>query len=166
MTQTEAEHRGTRDKNGLMARPVLVPWTCHRSGDCCRTVSVVTMTKAERDILEGRRAFARRALDYRPHEDERFVNLVADPCPFLGEQNQCLVYDVRPYNCRRFMCGRVDVEKESYEMVEGSMGCLNFMDRITTSRRFLEHFKAHERQHKDWARDHGWTSHPLKVVLK
>lgn len=93
---------------------------------------------AEKDINEGQ-------------------ELLCKPCPFISDQNLCLVYDVRPFNCRRFMCGRVDIEKESFEGT-GPMGCENLSDRLATSRRFMEFFKSRERALvKDWAIPHGWN---------
>jgi Fe-S-cluster containining protein len=83
------------------------------------------------------------------------------PCPFLSNQGRCLVHEYRPYNCRRFMCGRVNVQAESYETGDTG-GCLNFADRMETSRRFAEFFWSAERRiQKTWALNHGWKQESL-----
>lgn len=168
--------RGTRDGAGHLARPIQIPWTCHQTGDCCRAVTHVTVTKEERAILEAHQAAAVRPLSFVLHPEEearikalkeggeipldkdiRFYQMEAKPCPFLSSQGLCTVHASRPYNCRRFMCGRVDVTQESFED-GGPMGCHNLSDRINTSLRFQEYFASHMRRaQKDWALSHGWT---------
>lgn len=159
MNESGPEHRGTITKTGLMARVVEVPWTCRQTGDCCRMVPEVVMTKQEQALLDARYQVATRPLVWHDHPTDGFVRLEAKPCPFLAG-NICLVHEIRPYNCRRFMCGRVDVQQESLEMnPEGQ--CYNSGDRIRTSLRFFEYSKAHERRaQKEWAVDHGWKKPP------
>jgi len=89
--------------------------------------------------------------------DDRFRVMTLHPCPFLSDQNLCLVHDIRPYNCRRFMCGRVNVQRESYE-TDQQGSCLNLADRMETSLRFAEFYNAAERRaQKEWAKSHGWA---------
>lgn len=84
----------------------------------------------------------------------RFYLLERGPCPFLADKS-CLIYHDRPFNCRRFMCGRVDPRQESFEE-GGPMGCFNLQDRIETSARFEEFAAANQRRAQKWALDHGW----------
>lgn len=114
------------------------------------------MTLQERELLEARYLSATRPLEFTPHPDPKFTYLVARPCPFVSDQGQCLVYDIRPYNCRRWMCGRVDPAQESLE-IGGPMGCWNLSDRVDTSLRFQEHVATNERHHAAWAKRHGWS---------
>lgn len=81
---------------------------------------------------------------------EGFVALKAAPCP-LYAFSQCLVYDVRPYNCRLFACMRPDVKAEPFE-ISGA----NMMDRVKTSRIAARMAELFERKAKRWARKHGW----------
>lgn len=142
---------------GQMARPVVVPWTCKRTGDCCRVPGQITVSNAERDLLQTHADRASRPLIWTHGKVDGFVQLDVGPCPFLGADAQCQVYEDRPYNCRRMMCGRVDPAKESYEQ-GGPMGCHNLSDRVETSLRFQEFYEANERRHaKSWATSHGWT---------
>lgn len=116
------------------------------------------MSRNEQEILNTKTSFARRPLEWERFDldPDRFVKLVTQPCPFLSDQNLCLVYEYRPFNCRRFMCGRVNVQLESFES-GGPMGCFNLSDRIGTSLRFLEFYRSHEHHAQKWARVHGWS---------
>lgn len=123
----------------------------------------VVMTQKERALLDAKHLMARRPLVWQRFESDpdRFVQLEARPCPFLSDQNTCLVYDSRPYNCRRFMCGRVDPVQESFEQDPATGQCLNFVDRIGTSLRFREHYASVQRRHgREWAEGHGWRDKP------
>lgn len=79
-----------------------------------------------------------------------FVALKAHPCPLFAFQS-CLVYAVRPYNCRRFSCMRPDVKAEPFE-ASGA----NMMDRVKTSRVALRMAQRIQRRAMRWGRLHGW----------
>lgn len=83
---------------------------------------------------------------------EGFVALKAQPCP-LYVFNRCLVYDVRPYNCRRFGCLRPDVKAEPFD-VSGA----NLMDRVKTSRVARRMAVQMQRKAQRWGRKMGWTA--------
>lgn len=131
-----------------VSRPVDEHWKCQRSGDCCTKPAEVVMTKEEQLVL----------FKHIPHGiqtiwrdvDDKFVALKAGPCPLYAFKS-CLVYDVRPFNCRRFACMRPDPKTEPFE-VSGA----NMMDRVLTSRsarRLAQHIQAKAQR---WARKHGW----------
>lgn len=91
------------------------------------------------------------SLQFRP-VDDTFVAMKAGPCP-LYIFKTCIVYEHRPYNCRRFACMRPDVKAEPFE-VSGA----NMMDRVKTSRvarRMAEKIQRHAQR---WARKYGWKS--------
>lgn len=168
----DTEHKGTPTALGSMARVVEIPWTCKRTGDCCRETKEMLVTVQERDLLEKHALHARRPLVFRRAEnalgrsDDRFRIMELHPCPFLSDQGLCLVHEIRPYNCRRFMCGRVDVARESYE-IDQFGSCLNLADRMETSQRFAHFYNTAERKHqKDWAVKMGWKRDPSKVEVK
>ena len=167
-------HRGSRDALGRLSRPVRVPWVCHRTGDCCRENTGVAVSANERGLLEHKLVVATRVPVFTVHPDDqavidrayaqgvpapspKFYILEKGPCPYLAGDNTCLVYDIRPYNCRRFACGRTDPTQESLES-GGSMGCYNLSDRLETSLRFMEWYRAFQRRAQDWARLHGWKA--------
>lgn len=89
---------------------------------------------------------------WRDTDDPKFVALKAGPCP-LFVFNGCLVYHVRPYNCRRFGCMRPDVKAEPFE-VNGA----NMMDRVKTSRVARRIAETMQRRAQRWARKHGWDA--------
>lgn len=123
------------------------------------------MTRAERDEIE-RAAPTSAVLAWREDPDPRFARLVAHPCPLLTRDAEgkasCSVHDVRPLNCRAFMCGRVDPKKEPFEpepvnYVLGLTGCGNLTARLNESLRFREHYRTNAVQQKRlWGRPHGW----------
>lgn len=82
---------------------------------------------------------------------EGFVALKAQPCP-LFVFNSCLVYAVRPYQCRRFACMRPNVKTEPFEADGG-----NLMKRVAQSRVALRLARKIQRKAQRWALQHGWT---------
>lgn len=91
------------------------------------------------------------AMHFRPAGDG-FVALKAQPCPLYAFKG-CLVYSVRPYNCRRFGCMRPDVKAEAFE-ADGS----NMMDRVKTSRVARRMAENMQRRAQRWARKMGWNA--------
>ena len=78
-----------------------------------------------------------------------FVEMTAGPCPYLAE-NRCSVYAVRPLNCRRFMCGRMDVN-EPLENVPVPM-------KVLTSRDLRRQYALNQRRAMArWGMRMGWT---------
>lgn len=173
---SDTPHRGERNALGQIARPIRLPWTCHQTGDCCRTNAPLAVTAEEREVLEKQGNLGRYFPQFEIQPEEaayrdqlraegqmvlpnvRFYHLKRDGgggCPFLAGTS-CLVYETRPFNCRRFMCGRVDPTQESYEE-GGPMGVYNLSDRVNTSLRFQEYYRGNERRaQKEWALNHGW----------
>ena len=138
-------------------RPIAADWTCQRDGACCRQPAAVVMTPAERDLLLARRPDLATRFTDRP---DGGVALQARPCPLLATDAHgravCTVYDVRPYNCRRFGCYRPDPATEPYE--EGPDGeCLNLVERVLQSRAVRRDYAQHQRRAQRWADRHGWT---------
>jgi Fe-S-cluster containining protein len=129
-------------------RPVDPHWKCQQSGDCCTQPPEVVMTKEEAAVLVHH-APPEIAMHFRS-VDDKFVALRAHPCPLFAF-NTCLVYAVRPFNCRRFGCMRPDVKAEPFE-ADGS----NMMDRVKTSRVARRLAEQLQRKSQRWARKYGW----------
>ena len=77
---------------------------CLTCGNCCKQLQIVI---DERDIrrlakrlgsspAEVRRTYVARS------EDDGTLHFKSSPCPFLGEDNACGVYEDRPQACRDF----------------------------------------------------------------
>lgn len=129
-------------------RPVDPDWKCQRSGDCCTKPSEVVMTKEEAAAIVHA-APKEIAMQFRP-VDAKFVALKAAPCPLFVFQT-CLVYEVRPFNCRRFSCMRPDIVAEPFEADGGNM-----MARVKTSRVARRMAEKFQRKAQRWAIKHGW----------
>lgn len=130
-------------------RPVDEHWKCQKSGDCCSLPEEVIMTREEASVLVHH-APPEITLHFRP-VDDAFVALKAKPCP-LFVFGGCLVYNRRPYNCRRFACMRPDVKAEPFEPSGGNM-----MDRVKTSRTARRLAQRIQNKHQGWAQRHGWS---------
>lgn len=137
----------------LKARPVAEHWECQQSGECCTLPAEVIMSNEERTLL------MRKAPDgivsHWRKIDEKLWALKAAPCPFYVFKT-CLVYEHRPFNCRRFACMRPDPKTEPFER-GGLLGCLNMEIRIRTSRVVRRQMELIQRKAQRWARAHGWT---------
>lgn len=133
-------------------RPVAEKWKCQQSGDCCTKPADVVMTREERlailpRILDGIRTSWRDL-------DNGMVALKAAPCP-LYLFKECTVYDVRPYNCRRFACMRPDPKTEPWEQ-DRHGNCVNALSRILHSRVARRLQERIQRKAQRWADAHGW----------
>jgi Fe-S-cluster containining protein len=131
--------------------PIVEDWTCCQSADCCRTPSTIRMTHQEADAILFSVPDPER-LKWRVHE-EGWMHLVAAPCPLLVD-NQCSVYAVRPFVCRRFQCHR-----EAGEAFDpsGPLGCRNLSDRLEQSRVTRRAYALNQRKASKWALQHGWS---------
>jgi Fe-S-cluster containining protein len=138
----------------LQDRPITAKWRCQQSGDCCSQPADVVMSTMEAALILQQTAGAV-ALDFRK-TSENFVALKAQPCPLYDATYQvCTVYDIRPYNCRRFACMRPDPKTEPWE-TSASDGCLNREDRLDQSRIVRRQAKQIQAKAMPWARAHGW----------
>lgn len=129
-------------------RPVDPKWVCQKSGECCTLPKEVVMTKEEASVLVMH-APSTITLHFRP-ADEGFVAMKAQPCP-LYIFHTCMVYEHRPYNCRRFGCMRPDTHKEPFE-ADGS----NMRDRTETNRTARRMGIQMQKKALKWAKAHGW----------
>lgn len=104
------------------------------------------MTHQERAAIEQ---VSTRPFLWRPDADPRFVRLLAGPCPLLDDTGLCSVYEVRPLNCRRYMCGRQDGEAWTPDAIPL---------RVLTNRDLRRQYAVNERKAQRWGRAMGWDS--------
>ncbi|MBD8490709.1 YkgJ family cysteine cluster protein [Echinicola sp. CAU 1574] len=76
---------------------------CLECANCCKTTSPIFI---QTDIDRLAKVFRMKPssfIDTYLHRDEEgdFV-LNSSPCPFLGDDNKCFVYDARPKACREY----------------------------------------------------------------
>lgn len=110
----------------------MTPWTCTQCGRCCQTTPYVTVTAEERALLDARRD----GLAWQPDPAPGFWRLMAAPCPLYVAGQGCSVYDVRPYNCRR------------YASLTGYSGSARDGQRVRVQI---------QRKAQRWADRHGWS---------
>lgn len=76
---------------------------CLTCANCCKTTSPIFYPTDIERIAKGMRmkpgAFVERYL--RIDEDNDFV-LKSSPCPFLDDENYCVIYEDRPKACREY----------------------------------------------------------------
>ncbi len=76
---------------------------CLECGNCCKTISPIFTEKDIRRIAKYFRmkevAFIEK---YLQRDADDFWVLQQAPCPFLGEDNYCFIYDVRPKACAEY----------------------------------------------------------------
>lgn len=134
-------------------------WTCQQSGECCsipdevlmttHELQVIQQTMLEDDMLHGIEVVFREA-------GESMVAMRAHPCPFYIFKS-CAVYNVRPFNCRRFGCMRPDPKTEPYE-TDTVTGCKNLTDRLAQSRVARRLYEVYQRHAQRWGWAHGWSN--------
>src|SRR6266404_5770747 len=77
---------------------------CTKCANCCRTLRPV-FTDQDIDRIAGHLRMARDEFiaTYleRDEEQDRYRTQTI-PCPFLGEDNRCTIYDVRPEKCQGY----------------------------------------------------------------
>ena len=76
---------------------------CLECANCCKTTGPLFTNK---DIERLSRHFKMKpgnfTEEYLRRDEDGDLVLKSVPCPFLGEDNYCMVYDVRPKACREF----------------------------------------------------------------
>jgi uncharacterized protein len=76
---------------------------CLACGNCCKTTSPIFL---QTDIDRLSRVFKMKSSkfidQYLWRDEEGDFVLKSSPCPFLGEDNKCLVYEERPKACREY----------------------------------------------------------------
>ena len=126
------------------------PWACHRCAECCRTLAGIVLTPDELRLLAAARPeVSVRAEPY--HGAAGFLYLHARPCPYLRSTGYCDVYAIRPYNCRRYLCGRADPEHEP--LTNDSVP-----EVVLKTRALRRQYVKGQRHAQKWAKAHGWPT--------
>lgn len=125
----------------------MAEWQCQRSGECCQRPDAVVMTQQEWAIISETPQAKERTLTI--DVSGNFVALRAGSCPFYD--NGCTIYSVRPTNCRRFCCFRMDVKTEHFEDGAAVPAV------VFKSRDFRRQYQLNERKAMKWGVRHGWT---------
>jgi hypothetical protein len=97
------DHRLVDDTVHALHEEVFEETDCLQCGNCCRTTSPLfidaDIDRLARHLRMSPGDFTRTYL--RVDEDGDYV-FKAPPCPFLGHDNYCSVYEARPRACREY----------------------------------------------------------------
>jgi Fe-S-cluster containining protein len=77
---------------------------CTKCANCCRTLRP-DFTSEDIDRIAGHLGMVRKefiAAYLERDEDQVSYQTNASPCPFLGEDSRCTIYDIRPEKCREY----------------------------------------------------------------
>jgi Fe-S-cluster containining protein len=77
---------------------------CTKCANCCRTLRIV-ITDEDIPRIAGRLGMGPDefiAAYLEPDEEVGHYCITVTPCPFLGDDSKCTIYDVRPENCRGY----------------------------------------------------------------
>ncbi len=99
---------------------------CTRCANCCKTMQPeLTGEDIERiakHLGQSAEAFITAYLEPDPEEGGLRIN--AAPCPFLGTDNRCTVYEVRPQACQEFPhTDKEDFATRTYLHTGNSLSC-------------------------------------------
>jgi uncharacterized protein len=99
---------------------------CTTCGNCCRTLQIVVDQKDAARLARRfgitTKAFTERYLAV--DQDGMGYFRASPPCPFLGDDNLCAVYEDRPRACRDFpYLHERNVRSRSYTMVDNCATC-------------------------------------------
>lgn len=76
---------------------------CLQCANCCKTTGPLFIDKDIKRISKHFKVKEQRFIDaYLKVDEEQDYVLQSVPCPFLGADNYCSIYDVRPKACREF----------------------------------------------------------------
>ena len=98
---------------------------CLTCANCCKTLSVVVddadIARLAKRLALTPQAFAQRYIKRDPDKTKVFRS---QPCPLLGPDNRCTVYEDRPQACRDFpFLHDKDFRSRSLAMVENTAVC-------------------------------------------
>jgi Fe-S-cluster containining protein len=120
--------KSTAETDAVVRRTTDEVWQaidCTTCGHCCRTLQVV-VDSDDCDRLAARLGMAPRQFSQRyvTIDPDRTRRLARSPCPFLGDDNRCTVYEDRPKACRDFpyLHDRHFVAR-SLTMIENTAAC-------------------------------------------
>ncbi len=76
---------------------------CLQCANCCKTISPIVTDKDIQRIAKYLRIRPAQMVEsYLLLDEENDYVFRQQPCPFLGEDNYCSIYDVRPKACREY----------------------------------------------------------------
>ena len=128
-------------------------WKCFECGACCQ--SLVLSPKEWKNIKRVVGKKKRHEFEARVRKGFAGTDRLYWPdwCLFM-DGGKCSIYNVRPSNCRNFMCGR----KSIIEVVRiKNNRCLNHDERMKRDPEYAQFYEANrERVYNEWSINNGW----------
>ena len=108
-----------------MTKDVCAQIDCTTCANCCRTLQIVVdnkdIARLSKQLGLSVRAFAER---YVGEAEDRTKHFVTTPCPFLGADNRCTVYEDRPQACRDYpYLDAAHFRSRTLSMIENTATC-------------------------------------------
>jgi Fe-S-cluster containining protein len=99
---------------------------CTRCANCCKTAAV-SLDDADVDRIAARLGMERHAFIaayLQPYPVEGRYHMKTQPCPLLGDDDRCTVYEVRPECCRSYPnTDKVGFNGRVYQLASNSVIC-------------------------------------------
>lgn len=130
------------------------PWECLNCGECCKEASI---SKIEHKLILkkiGSRLGERFKEETKPHSDNPDYMALKGKCMFFHkEKRKCLIYTIRPFACRLFMCGRQD---HSEPLMYTKDRCINNIMRRKRDPYFRDLVMKNREESFKWGFRYGW----------
>jgi len=136
---------------------------CYRCGWCCGASVDKYSTQEEFDLASN--ALAKLGIELKGSLLSNGMILWPKPCPALKmtkNGSSCLIYDVRPYPCRQFLCGKQFKEDNRPFISDTKFNMDYFNDLLAKFPNFAKLKKKLENKAAKWGKAHGWK---LKRVV-
>lgn len=137
-----------------------VPWKCLDCGECCERISI---SKQEYKLILNKISPKVQEIfkqNTKSHIENPKFMLIRGRCPFFTKKKgRCLIYKIRPFPCRFFICGRKSMD-EKLIFVNGR--CINHMIRIKSDPYFRDQVANSTHEAKEWGIRHGWPRRKYK----
>lgn len=135
-----------------------LPWNCLNCGECCERVSI---SKQEYKLILNKipptaQEIFKQATIAHPR-NPKYV-LIEGKCPFF-KKNHCLIYKIRPFACRYFVCGRKTMDEP---LVFAKDKCLNSILRRKIDPYFRDQVAQSTYEAKEWGIHYGWPRRNYK----
>jgi Fe-S-cluster containining protein len=128
---------------------------CYRCGWSCRLEKYTT--QEEFDLAS--KALSKQGIKLRGSRLTNGMILWEQPCPalkFVKGKAICLIYKVRPYPCRQFLCGRQSLEDTRPFFSDGSFNMEYYNEQLKKYPEFAKIKEKMEDKAAKWGIAHGW----------
>jgi Fe-S-cluster containining protein len=127
---------------------------CYRCGWCCR----IEKYSSQDEFDLASKALNKLGIKLHGIKMPNGMILWDKPCPALKMENgkaKCLIYDVRPYPCRQFLCGKKSKD-DNRPFKSDLVYDLEYLDDLLKIPEFAKIKERIEDEAARWGNAHGW----------